>query len=491
MSSATPEQAPRPWWIWAWAIAVLPLVGFWTTGLFDLDEGFYGAVTAEMNRRGEWIVPYYNGAPWFEKPILLYWVAKVTSSLFGSEVGMRLPSVLAALGTLAWVASFVRRRAGDWAGIFSLVVLGTSLLFAALGRMMMTDMLLTFALTGCYLLFYDSLEGRPRLRWGAGAMLGVAVLAKGPVGGAIFLVLAAWTFWREPTLRDGFRGGWLGAIVAFLIVTASWYVPAYLRTGDVFVQQFLIEQNVGRFTGGDVAHTLTNPLAYLLYLPILLLGMLPWSLWIPVAAKRGWASGPIARYLGAWATIVLVLFSLSGAKLPNYILPALPPLAMLVGMYYASTVKAARIPRAAFMMSSWGVLVALMLNVGMWWYYERAPKPHKAVHDLARIARDSGETVTVFRMSRQEEDRGTGTTDLRDTHHPSVVMIVDRVLVQSDRLDDILAQPVPIQVLTREGRFRDDDLAELDRRGLSLQDVTPPGTVHYRLYRIAPKVSGQ
>src|SRR5262249_44035004 len=77
------KVSARVRWVLVWVFACLPLLGWWLTGLFDLDEGFYAAVTAEMNRRGEWITPYYNGQPWFEKPILLYWAAKPCVALFG------------------------------------------------------------------------------------------------------------------------------------------------------------------------------------------------------------------------------------------------------------------------------------------------------------------------------------------------------------------------------------------------------------------------
>src|SRR5580693_6722422 len=94
---------------YAW-LAILPLLGWWLYGLFDLDEGFYAAVVAEMNRRGEWITPYFNGHPWFEKPVLLYWVAKPCLALFGGEFGIRLPSILASLATYAIIAWFGKRR---------------------------------------------------------------------------------------------------------------------------------------------------------------------------------------------------------------------------------------------------------------------------------------------------------------------------------------------------------------------------------------------
>ena len=105
------EETKVPWLVICLA-AALPFLGFWLTGLTDLDEGYYGAVAAEMNRRGEWLIPFYNGSPWFEKPILLYWLAKPSLMLFGEVVGPRLPSVVCSLGTLAVVAWFVFARGG-------------------------------------------------------------------------------------------------------------------------------------------------------------------------------------------------------------------------------------------------------------------------------------------------------------------------------------------------------------------------------------------
>ena len=98
------------------------------TGLFDLDEGFYGAVVAEMNRRGEWITPYYNGEPWFEKPILLYWLAKPFVAHLGVWIGCRIPSVLCTIGTYAAIHYFVNRRLGLNTASFAVFCAGTSLL---------------------------------------------------------------------------------------------------------------------------------------------------------------------------------------------------------------------------------------------------------------------------------------------------------------------------------------------------------------------------
>ncbi len=171
----------------------MPLLGWWATGLFDLDEGFYAAVVAEMNRRGEWVTPYYNGRPWFEKPILLYWLAKPTVAWFGEAVGPRLPSVLCTLGTYAVVAWFCLRRGDDKrvpTAQLAVLILASSLLVLALGRMMMTDAPLMLALTGAFLTFWESLVGDRRWRLVTAALLGVGVLAKGPVACLLFLPVA-------------------------------------------------------------------------------------------------------------------------------------------------------------------------------------------------------------------------------------------------------------------------------------------------------------
>ena len=319
-------------------IAIVPLLGWWITGLFDLDEGFYAAVVGGMNRRGEWVTPFYNGQPWFEKPILLYWMAKPCLAIFGDMIGPRLPSVLSAIGCYVLVARYARRWLSENAATYSVIVLSSSLLFVAIGRMMMTDMPLVLTFSAAMLTFWESLTGNRKMRLATAALLGLAVLAKGPVALILFVLIAGWTFWKEPELRPAFRGQWLLGTVILVGVIALWYVPAYLANGQLFVQKFLIEQNVGRFTGGDKAHTIKAAWAYPIYIPILLLGMTPWlyylvrnGRWSQIADSQSHnASSQFLRYLSAWTLVVLLFFSISSAKLPHYVLPACVPLAMLV-----------------------------------------------------------------------------------------------------------------------------------------------------------------
>ncbi|HZH99303.1 MAG TPA: hypothetical protein VEX38_10055, partial [Fimbriimonadaceae bacterium] len=129
-------DSPAKVWAVTFAVAIFPLLGFWLYGLFDLDEGFYAAVSWEMMQRGEWITPYYNGNPWFEKPILLYWFAIPSISAFGEEVGPRLPAVLATVSLYGVCGIFLARCVSLTAGRLCVLILGSCLLLVGVGRMM-------------------------------------------------------------------------------------------------------------------------------------------------------------------------------------------------------------------------------------------------------------------------------------------------------------------------------------------------------------------
>ncbi|MEW5883441.1 MAG: glycosyltransferase family 39 protein [Armatimonadota bacterium] len=329
--------------------------GFWGYGLFDLDEGIYAAALSEMRLRGDWLVPTYGGVPFFEKPILQYWAALGALSVgIPGEAALRLPSVLASLGTLLLVYRFARARWGETAALSSAGALALSPLFAGVGRMFMPDALLVFFLTSALLAFWASVEGRARSRWLALACLGAAVLAKGPMPVAVFLLVLAFVWLLRPEARARMRGGWAVGGALFLLVVAAWYVPVAMREGGAFFQEFVIRQNLGRLAGEDTAHL--GP-AYF-YLPILLVGFAPFSLALPLVWKDR-EGDPLDGFLWAWALVVFVLFSVAGSKLPHYILPMFPPLALLLGRWQARV--GARLPYLAtgwFLLLGIGLLVA-------------------------------------------------------------------------------------------------------------------------------------
>ncbi len=451
-----------------WILATLPLLGWWATGLFDLDEGFYAAVVAEMNRRGEWITPYYNGHPWFEKPILLYWLAKPVVAAFGLWIGPRLISVLAMLGLYALVDRFLRNRGEAQAGQWSVVVLSTSLLCIALGRLMMTDAVLGLALSLAFLSFFDSLDN-PRRRWLTGLGLGLAVLAKGPFGLIVFAIVAGIAYWKMPDQRGGYRGGWLTAGGVFFVTIASWYLPCYLANRSLFVDEFIIHQNIQRFLGGDAAHAVPFPLG-LIYYPVVV-GVLaaPWSWRLP-KLWRSRNQDALDRYAWIWFGTLLVLFTLSGAKLPHYILPAMTPLAILVARGASRTQTDPvrwHVPLAV------GSCV-LVNGLLFWWYGSPQGGAHAELHRLALPLRSAQASVVTYQITRQDADLGTGKLKIQETSHPSLAFYLDRPVPDLSRPEELLKLPPGSWIITRSDRIIPAE-TPIDLRDSGL---------YYRVYRV-------
>ncbi|CAN5407353.1 hypothetical protein BH11ARM2_BH11ARM2_28170 [soil metagenome] len=489
-------------------LTALPLLGWWLTGLFDLDEGFYGAVVAEMNRRHEWVTPYFDGHPWFEKPILLYWLAKPTVALFGFDVGPRLPSVLCTLATVAVVGGWGERRLRPGAGVLAALVLGSSLLPVALGRMMMTDPPLVLCLTVAFLGYWEVQE-RPWFLVAVGAALGFGVLAKGPVALLLFFPVALYLAVRQLKARrvlamgiivpvafalglfiqltaqhslpsDSFLGRvlpGLGIVIAICLapalltprvqrlgagyksypfvwscawfslaaVIAAWYLPAYQANGQTFVQKFLIEQNLGRFSGGDDAHTL-GIASLPLYIPIVLLGIAPWSWWLWDAFKNRSDEDHRRGYLWAWAGTVFFFFSLSGAKLPHYVLPLFPPLALLVADRLTLRPWALRLGVGMI------VFMTLFANAGFyaWSVFSGQAEAHRLIREPVV---QNAPQVALYQIGRREASKGTGETRLRETSLPSLTMYLDRTPLEIEEPADLDKLPDGTVVFTRTGRI--------------------------------------
>jgi len=482
---------PRPWPLIIAIVAVLPLLGWWATGLFDLDEGFYAAVTGEMLRRGDWITPYYNGQPWFEKPILLYWASAPWIALMGTDFGPRFSSVLATLALYAAMFWGGRRYVGDRPAALAVLVLASSLLSVGVGRLMMTDALLVgcmVAAWGCLFASFepDSEAQRGWLRAASGALLGFGVLAKGPVALLLTGLIGTVYLLRVRDIRPNGRGvfSWIGFAVLFAIVVGLWYGPAYAANGQVFVQKFLIEQNVGRFTGGDAAHTMRGIAGYVFYLPIFLVGFFPWSL-LSIPAWRGRPKGDgsevrFLRFNAIVAGTVLVFFTVSSAKLMHYIQPALPALAMLIGGWLDRRWPTGSRPLAAA--AGWCVAVSLLVNVGLAAWYRISG--HAEVHALVRWARAQGGPGAVYRLPRERADRGTGGTQLQETSHPSLIFYWRQTLAQPTTLEELQALPRPIWVITRKNRISRKDIEMLAAKGVTVETSAGIREDRYRLVRL-------
>jgi 4-amino-4-deoxy-L-arabinose transferase-like glycosyltransferase len=313
-----------------------------TPGLFDADEPAYAQAAREMLETGDWITPHFNGQPRFDKPILFYWLITLSYRLFGvTEFAVRFWSALAGVVLVLLIAWTARRRFGPPADLWAGLALTTNLLTALLARAAVTDMLLTLFVTVAILAGLEALEGSRRAGWwarlGWGAMA-FAVLVKGPVGLLVpgLGLGGSLLFMPERRRRLTRLVPWDGPVL-FAALTLPWYGLVLAANGWGFVEGFLIKHHITRYTGIVSSHA--GPIWY--YFPVLLLGFFPWSGFLPAAlwrvgtmAHRGKAADSGERLLMAsafWLLGVFVFFSFAGTKLPSYLFPAFPALALLVG----------------------------------------------------------------------------------------------------------------------------------------------------------------
>ncbi|MGE0453554.1 MAG: glycosyltransferase family 39 protein [Vicinamibacteria bacterium] len=312
-------------------LLALLLLRLGDTPLLGPDEPRYARVAVEMSRSGELVTPTLQGEPWLEKPALYYWLASTAFAVLGeTETAARLPSVAAALALAGFSAIFAARLFGGPTGFHAGLVAGTSLLGFAYGRAAAMDMLLAASVTGSIALFGLRLLGiAGRLAVPAAwALAGVAVLAKGPLGLLLPLLVVGGFL---ALTRDGRAARELlrpWGPIAFVCVAGPWYAAVLAAQGWRFVEVFLLNHNLQRFT--STIHNHPGPFWY--YLPVLLAGVFPWSgILLPALLTASPRRERADLFLLTWLGLPLVFFSAAGSKLPGYVLPCLPPLAILAG----------------------------------------------------------------------------------------------------------------------------------------------------------------
>lgn len=319
-------------------ILALPLLAFLLrlggAPLFDVDEGAFSEATREMFERGDFLFTYLNGAPRFDKPILVYWLQSVGYLIFGvSEWAFRLPSAVAAIVWSYATYFFARRRVGEDAALLALAVACTALGPFAIGRAATADGLLNCLLALTLFDVWRHLEsGRraPLLR--AFVWIGLGALTKGPVAlivpGTVSLLYCAsrgeWKTWFRTVFNP------LGLLI-LTAIAAPWYAYAYALHGQDFIDGFIMRHNVQRFSGSLEGHG-GSAFYYLIAVPLLLL---PWSglFFNALARVRSDVHDPLRRFLWIWFGFVLAFFSLSGTKLPHYVLYGCTPLFIVIGLH--------------------------------------------------------------------------------------------------------------------------------------------------------------
>lgn len=321
------------WLLWL-VPAILFLMNLGGAPLFDVDEGAFSEATREMFVRHDFLSTFLNGAPRFDKPILIYWCQAIFVWLLGpNEWSFRLPSALAAATWCQALGVFTWQRFGRAAGWMACAAAATSLGVHIIGRAATADALLNMLLVLALLDGWRHLEsGRraPLLR--SFLWIGLGVLTKGPIallipGATTFLYCASCGRWRD-WLRSVFDPlGW----VILLLVTVPWYAAEIAVKGEAFIDGFIMKHNVERFSGTLEGHS-GSIFYYVLMIPVLIL---PWLSWLIVSLRQlpGDWKAPLPRFLWIWFLFVTIFFSLSGTKLPHYALYGCSPLFILIAIH--------------------------------------------------------------------------------------------------------------------------------------------------------------
>lgn len=311
------------------------LIGLGAMPLTDPDEVFYAETAKEMLERGEFLTPYIFSKPQFEKPPLYYWLVILGFRAFGvNEFSARVASsilgIFGVIGIYLLGKTLVNKRTGFFAGI----ILATSIIYLVLSRACVTDIALgVFTLYAFLFFFYGYLNKLGRLKWYmlSALFLGLSVLTKGPVGVFLpVLIVTIYLILAKETKRIK-EMPILSGLLVFLAVSLPWYLLAYKVHGSAFIDEFFGFHNVIRFLHPE--HKIGDVFYY--YVPVVIAGFLPWSAFLPLGIWQVFTEGErrirkTNLFLVTWFLVIFVFFSISRTKLPTYIFPLYPALALLV-----------------------------------------------------------------------------------------------------------------------------------------------------------------
>ncbi len=348
--------------------------GLGAFGLVGADEPRYAQIAREMFERHDWVLPTLNGHPWLEKPVLLYWKIMTSYSIFGvHDWAARVPAAFHATALVLAVFFFMRRFrfAGE---MDAAMITASSAGMIGFGRGASTDMLVSAPFAMAMLSWWTWRETGKKL-WLLlfYGLIGIGALAKGPVAPALaVLVIGTYAALR----RDGkifVRTLSIPGFALFFVIVLPWFLAVQHRAPQFF-RVFFIEHNLERFGTNLYQHS--QPFWY--YIPVFLLATLPWTVFaVPaiVSAARNVvkklrgsepATGEpdadgLTAFLFVWLVVPIVFFSISRAKLPGYILPAIPAAALLTADYLHRAQAVSRVKVALHALVCAVLLVAALM----------------------------------------------------------------------------------------------------------------------------------
>ena len=390
----------------------LPALG--RPALWEPDEGRYAEIAREMVQSGDYVTPRDDWVRYFEKPPLMYWAEALAIKLLGAnEFAVRLPAALFSIGQVAITCALAEVMFGAAVGLAAAASLAFSPLFFGFSRFATLDPALSFFVTAALGCFYMAARAAPGFARGAArgwlylaaAMMALGTLSKGPVAVVISGGVALVYMVIEGRGRELVRIPWLGCALIYVAITAPWFVLVARRNPD-FLEFFFVHEHLQRYLSST-----EHAWGPYFFIPVTLAGMWPWIYFVPRAIaqlrrheneNRASIDRSALLLLLIWFGFVLVFFSVPRSKLGSYILPGLPPLAILAGYGLCSLCRAnerrARRVLSAFTLVNIGlaavavpVLIAIARHHGM---------PALGVDGAIALGAVAGGAVAAFAVAR-------------------------------------------------------------------------------------------
>jgi len=310
--------------------------------LFDLDEGAFSEATREMLVGKDYITTYLNGELRFDKPILIYWLQLVSIKIFGlNEFGLRFPSAVAATLWAGAIYYFTQRLFDKQTAFFATLFMIASIQINMIAKAAIADALLNLfiALSMFVLYYYYKHQEKKYLYW-AFFFVSLGALTKGPVAIMIPFVVTFifYLIQRKPLEWIKMVFNPIGIFI-FAIVALPWYIAEYMAQGQAFIDGFFLKHNVSRFNAAMESHGGT--LFY--FIPVLIVGFMPFTYFAikAIVNLKNYFQDELKLYLIIWFLFVFIFFSLSGTKLPHYVIYGYTPLFILSALYLNKNVSKA------------------------------------------------------------------------------------------------------------------------------------------------------
>jgi hypothetical protein len=408
-----PRNKFRLLWLIIIAAGVLYFAGLGSYYLSDRDEGEYASTTAYMQKNHDYVIPKLNDKYYLEKPILVFWAILGSEHIFGDNAfALRFPGALCAFLILIFMGYFVSKITKDPDfTLLTVAAIAFMPLYAMIAKIVETDMELTLFTTISIIAFFVGTESeRPRdkiwyyVSW---IFMGLGFLTKGPVAPAVILPTAFfYALFRGRFWEIFKRCGIIVGIIILLVINLPWYGLAYHRLGDIFIDKFFGSQILKRGTEILLGHG-GGPF---FYIPVILIGAFPFSapaiVGLFMAIKKFFRKRAIKNdstlerfvLISALAVLLVwIVFSAAATKQPNYILPALPFLGVMVAYFWHRLFTGKKMGKwfskifwfiFIFLAVLWvlaGLLVPIVIPV-LWPFLNSLIKPNSSEYALPLIA---------------------------------------------------------------------------------------------------------